>query len=198
MITKQIELKDYPELKIAHDFVNKVPNAVIAGGVARDILLNGQLSDDSDIDIFIGKTNQCEPSLLLDVFNICTNLKKKPRIVESYSGSNEVRINADNLDIILLEYISDGATELVSRFDMVFSQAWLAPICGGFEVYATNLFHELNQRKILGYYPELCRSPSKHVSHIAERFPNYMLLALSVPTRDCVDSFINNDPPFLA
>ena len=40
MTTKQIDLKDYPELKIAHKFVGKIPRAVIVGGVARDIFLN--------------------------------------------------------------------------------------------------------------------------------------------------------------
>jgi len=81
MTTKQIKLKDYPELKLAHNFISKIPRSVIAGGVARDILLNGKLSEESDIDIFIGDTVFDMPTRLLDIFNVCNDLKIKPKIV---------------------------------------------------------------------------------------------------------------------
>jgi len=195
MTTKQIKLKDYPELNLAHNFVSKIHHAVIAGGVARDILLNSKLSDESDIDIFIGESKDSMPERLLDIFNVCNNLKIEPRIVESYSVLSGVRIKAGDLDITLLEHVYDVAG-IVSMFDMVSSQAWLVPTNGGFEVCATDLFHELSQRKVLGYYPGLCKSPSNHISHIAEQFPDHMLLALSDPSRGDVDNDFDDDIPF--
>lgn len=56
---KFIKLEDYPRLKLAYGFVSEIDRAVIAGGVARDILLNGKVSDGSDIDIFIGQSDEC-------------------------------------------------------------------------------------------------------------------------------------------
>jgi len=180
MNVNEIKLKDYPELKAAHKFVSEINRAVIAGGVARDILLKGKLSEGSDIDIFIGQYGE-RSQLLLDIFNVCKDLKIKPSIVESYSQLSGERIRAGNLDIILVGYMEDGVAGILSRFDMVSSQAWLVPIIGGFEVCATDLFFELKKRKVLGYYPELCLMPSGHVDHIVEQFPDYMKLALAAP-----------------
>jgi hypothetical protein len=183
MTTKLIDLKDHPELKIAHDFVSKIPRAVIAGGVARDILLNGALSDESDIDIFIGcpEDKISMATLLLEIFNFCNDLNIKPRIVDYYSELCGVRIKAGKLDISMVGHMPNGIEDIISKFDMVSSQAWLVPIPDGFQVCCSDLFQQLHDRSVLGYYPELCMQPSKHVDHIAQRFPGHILLALRVP-----------------
>ena len=187
-------------MKIAHKFVDKIPRAVIAGGVARDILINGELSGESDIDIFIGeeesKSNM--PRRLLDIFNVCNDLKIKPEIVDSYSELCGVRMKAGVLDISLVGYMANGIDDIISKFDMVSSQAWLVPIPEGFEVCCTDLFTQLNKRKVLGYFPTLLMQPSIHIDRIADRFPKHILLALSVPSRDDMyeDDFVADDIPF--
>lgn len=170
-----IYLKGHPKLKVAHEFVTKYPDAIIAGGVARDILLGREYND---IDIFV-------PELL--TASASENLHGDIRSMEdcivhndTYTGYGARYIVGD-LDICILPREDmTSIKRLVEQFDMVPSQAWLEPTHDGFNVKATELFHQMNARKVLGYYPGLVKQPSDHLSRIMRTFSSdYLLVALT-------------------
>ena len=90
-----------------------------------------------------------------------------------------VRIGIANLDICIL-HENFTAESLVSTFDMVSSQAWLEPVKDGFEVKATDLFYQLNDKKVLGLYENVTGSAG-HIERIKEKFPGWLSLSLVQP-----------------
>jgi len=66
---------------------------------------------------------------------------------------------------------------------MVSSQAWLEPVKDGFEVKATDLFYELNGKKVLGLYESVTGSAG-HIGRIKEKYPDYLPLSLVQPIPD--------------
>jgi hypothetical protein len=68
----------------------------------------------------------------------------------------------------------------VKCFDLVSSQAWLEPVKGGFEIQATKLFYELNDRKVLGIYENISGNDG-HIGRIIEKYPEYLPLNLVQP-----------------
>ena len=190
-----IEVNNHPQLKLALHFVTKIPNAIIAGGAARDILMNKKLSDKTDIDIFIGGENS-ESGMarqLIEITSFCRSLNITPHLVNDESNMPGLRLKAGNLDLFLLGYMPDSIFDLVTRFDMVSSQAWLVPWLNGFNVHCTELSRQLRERNVMGYYPGYRMDSSNHIFRVSERFPEHVLLQLSYRATD--DNY--NDPlPF--
>jgi hypothetical protein len=175
----KITLNEYPELKAANELLKAIPSAVIAGGVARD-LINGK--EFEDVDIFIPALTEVELSeISIEIGCFATELKEKPRMEDVYVMSKSIyRVRLSNLDICIL-YKSVSSTEsLISSFDMVSSQAWLEPIEDGFEVKATDLFYELNNKKVLGFYEEVA-GDKRHIERIKGKYPDYLPLSLKQP-----------------
>jgi len=76
-------------------------------------------------------------------------------------------------------------------FDMVSSQAWLEPVKDGFEVKATDLFYQLNDKKVLGFYENVAGS-GDHISRVIEKYSDYLAVSLVQPATG--DGF--DDIPF--
>ncbi len=184
----KITLKKHPELKPANELLKIFPKAIIAGGVARD-LINGKGFKSVDIFIF-ARTDVELAKISFEIANLV--IDEKPSFDENYYMANSlIRIGIANLDICLHTVKFGNAEELVSTFDMILSQAWLEPTNDGFEVKATDLFHHFNKRKILGFYANVSRG-SDHISRIREKYPDYLPLSLVQPATG--DGF--DDMPF--
>ncbi len=174
----KITLKKHPELKLANELIKKFPKAIIAGGVARDII-NGK--EFKDVDIFIPAPTAAKlTKISFDLGYFATELNEEPSIDESYYMANSwVRIGIANLDICILNK-NFTAESLVSTFDMVSSQAWLEPVIDGFEVKATGLFYQLNDKKVLGLYENVTGSAG-HIERIKEKYSGWLPLSLVQP-----------------
>ena len=174
----KIILKKHPELKLANELLKIFPGAIIAGGVARD-LINGK--EFKDVDIFIPAVAPVELTRIsFDIGCFAAELKEKPTFDENYYMANSwVRIGIANLDICIL-HEDFNAKSLVSTFDMVSSQAWLEPVKDGFEVKATDLFYALSKKKVLGFYENISRG-SDHIARIIEKYPEWLPLSLVQP-----------------
>ena len=174
----KIKLKAHPKLKVAHEFVTNHPEVVIAGGVARDILL-GKEYDDVDMFAGLGSNMKDIAKQILALKKACNDLDLELHLAPAAYDFN-ARFNAGNLNICLLtQEIMSTTEKMVTSFDMVMSQAWLVPTKSGFEVKATDLFHQLNDHKILGYYPDIVHRESEHVARIADKYPEHLLLELT-------------------
>ena len=188
----KITLKKYPELKWAYKLLKVFSKAIIAGGVPRD-LINGR--DYEDVDIFIPAPTFMEQSKIsMAIGYLAKELKVEPCFNDYYQMPNSIIcIEIGNLDIcILSQHFSDEGS-LVATFDMVSSQAWLEPVKGGFDVKASDLFHELNDKKVLGFYT---RAPDdgSHVERIKKKYPDYLPLSLTQPQSARDNGF--DDCPF--
>jgi len=179
----KIKLEGHPKLKAAHKLVTKYPDAIIAGGVARDILLGVEYND---IDIFIpfpltpsAIASLCDELLVMDGCAVHE---------DTYTGCGR-RYIAGDLDICILPRAKMTSIEgLVEGFDMVMSQAWLEPTKDGFSVHCTDLFSEMQDRKVIGYYPDLVLEQSNHVVRIAERFgEDHLVVAFLNPNQEGAD-----------
>jgi hypothetical protein len=157
---KTLKLKDHPKLKEAHEFVTNFPDAIIAGGVARDILLDKEYDD---IDIFVPDPLVTKAAYRL--YGATFNISKD---------------KASALDIKILPRSEMLSVEgLIEQFDLVMNQAWLEPCWGGFEVYSTDLFDSLYEAGLFGYYPNRVTLSSEHVKSVYNSFKDeYELLAL--------------------
>ncbi len=184
----KITLKKHPELKLAKELLKIFPGAIIAGGVARD-LINGK--EFKDVDIFIPAPTAFDiAKISISIGRFAAELKKEEILLEDtydIATGGPIRINIENLDICILnEYFT--VKSLVLTFDMVSSQAWLEPVKGGFEVKATDLFYELNEKKVLGFYENVTGSAG-HIERIKEKYPNWLPLSLVQPVCDGFDEF---------
>ena len=190
-----IEVNNHPQLKLALHFVTKIPNAIIAGGAARDILMCEKLSDGTDIDIFIGGENS-ESGMarqLIEIISFCRSLNITPNLVNIESNMPGLRLKAGNLDLFLLGYMPDSVFDVVARFDMVSSQAWLVPWPpNSFKVHCTELSRQLRERNVMGYYPGFMMDSSNHIVRVSERFPDHVLLQLSYFATD--ESYVDPLP----
>jgi len=186
----KITLKKHPELKLANELLQVFPGAIIAGGVARD-LINGK--EFKDVDIFVPSPTAIELARIsIRIGRFAVEYKKEDLVLDDayYMAGRPIRVKIENLDICILnEYFT--AESLVSTFDMVSSQAWLEPVKDGFEVKATDLFYQLNDKKVLGLYANVS-SGSDHISRIREKYPDYLPLSLVQPATG--DGF--DDIPF--
>ena len=188
----KITLKQHPELKLASKLLETIPRAIIAGGVARD-LINGK--EFKDVDVFIPAPSAVEVSKIsIEIGSLAAELKETPIIDGNYHlAKSLVRIGLSNLDICILNGNFGEVANLVSSFDMVSSQAWLEPVKDGFEVKATELFYELNDKKVLGFYEEVTGS-GVHVERVKEKYPDYLPLSLAQRQPSIDDGF--DDIPF--
>jgi len=192
----KIKVKDHPRLAAAHTLVTNHPEMIIAGGVARDILLGVEYND---VDIFAVTDDNARDiaKQTLVIKQACDDLELDLTLVptNSYEG---IRFNAGNLDICLPPPVGGVLTTemLVGSFDMVMSQAWLEPTKYGFKVKATDLFHQLNNHKILGYYSDSIHMRSKHVLRIQDKYPDYLLLELAQERPKSTIMKIDNGLPF--
>lgn len=178
---KSIKLCDHPKLELAHKVLQEIPNAIIAGDTARDILLG---NDYGNITIYVPITNEIEASAhgillgrLLQYHGIdwlvCPYEYKSDFIVAGYE--------VENLNIL---FVFEGgvAEEIIRQFNIVMSEAWMTEIDDGFELHATDLFYELNERKILGYYHKIPLYEENELEQLVENFPGYMKLELFKPS----------------
>ena len=175
----KITLKKHPELKLANKLIKKFPGAIIAGGVARD-LINGK--EFKQVDIFIPASTVAKlTKISFDLGCFATELNEESSIHDiNFMANSQACFGIANLDICIAHKHFDNAESLVSTFNMVSSQAWLEPTKDGFEVKATDFFHELNNKKILGFYEGVSLG-SDHIVRIIEKYPDYLKLSLVQP-----------------
>ena len=184
----QFDLNEHPELKLAHALVSNMQNCVIAGGAPRDLINNKPLAD---VDIFIGVS--CHGELLERADYVMTYFKENDveyKIHDGYWGAADAnepieimaRITGANIDVCFVKTMACAnaveeitAETLFEQFDLVSSEAWLEKTDDGFNAYATELFHELNDRKVLGYY----NSNTFHLAKIKDKYSDYLPLSLN-------------------
>ena len=183
----KITLKKHPELKLANELLKIFPEAIIAGGVARD-LING--IEFKDVDIFIQSRTEFETAeIAIKIGAFATKSKKDILAVDDsyYMVGILVRVKIENLDICVINPVFNldldpvfNAEKLVHTFDMVSSQAWLEPVKDGFEVKATDLFYQLNEKKVLAYFQNGTLG-EMYIQRIKEKFPDWLPLCLTQP-----------------
>jgi len=190
--TKTMKISESPALTQACEFVKHFPTALVAGGVARDIILGQEFND---VDIFIqgGRDASEAAKLILDIQRQCQTMSLNLKVQETYYPRSEVRLTAGFLDICIITH-QETTPELVETFDMVASQAWLGFKGDVVVVHSTKLFREFNEHKVLGYYPSQVKYPSDHVDRIFARYPDYLKIALMQPSGN--DTDFDNDLPF--
>jgi len=185
LVTNTMKISESPALIQACEFVKHFPAALVAGGVARDIIL-GQEFNDVDIFIRSGRDASENAKLILDIQRQCQAMRLDLKVQETYYPRSEVRLTAGFLDICIITHW--GTTpELVESFDMVASQAWLEFKDDVVVVKSTKLFREFNEHKVLGYYPSQVKYPSDHVDRIFARYPDYLKVALTQPSSNDTD-----------
>lgn len=180
-----ISLKDYPQFATAHQLVKEFDGAVIAGGAPRDLLTGKELGD---IDIFIptlSTPHLVEMTLQAAAMATEHGLSIEVAGYEAY-GDEIIRLRLG--EIIDLCFMAGGyaeadeiqtPTDLFTKFDFVCCQAWLQCTDDGFVAHATELFHELNERKILGFYPHKGSLKSNHAIKVLAKYDDYLLLELA-------------------
>ena len=170
---KEINLRDHPKLAEAHEFVKNRTDAVIAGGVARDILLGREYND---IDIFVADS-------LIRWGDVDDEIRAMDHCVvheDTYTNYGS-RFIVGNLDISVLPRDKMAGIQcLMDQFDMVYSQAWLEPTADGFTAKSTELFDDMHERRIIGYYPTRIKGESDHVTRIVELLGNNSLLVMAL------------------
>ncbi|MCU7833699.1 MAG: hypothetical protein KZQ83_00490 [gamma proteobacterium symbiont of Taylorina sp.] len=178
----KITLEQHPELKLAHEFIKKFPDAVIAGGVARDLLCN---RESNDIDIFMSVSSDIEKIN----YGIHMGRFFSEKGFDGYETRDHygfdghlMQINVGNLDICLMTK-DFSKTELIDSFDMVSSHAWMEPTDDGFEVKATDLFQKLNDKRILGIYRKKADFREDHIQRICDKYSDYLPLELDKPKK---------------
>ncbi len=175
----KITLKKHPELKLANELLQVFPGAIIAGGVSRD-LINGK--EFKDVDIFVPSPTAIELARIsIRIGRFAVEHKKEDLVLDNtyYMAGRPIRVKIENLDICILNE-KFTAESLVSTFDMVSSQAWLEPVKDGFEVKATDLFYQLNDKKVLGFYENVTGSAG-HIERIKEKYSGWLPLSLVQP-----------------
>lgn len=189
-------------LKLAHEFVSKVKHSVIAGGAARDMLTGRKFKD---IDIFIPA---CGSSDLVGEVAIVVDFCHKHNldfesIVGKYGsevssmGDNKVLgvIKTKNIDFIFMTSYR-STQDLIDGFDMVSSQAWLELDGDGFKPQATELFYQLDEKKILGIYPDKANDRYEHIKRICDKYSDYLPLNLNEARTKAMEEQITSEPPF--
>jgi hypothetical protein len=184
-----ITLKEYPQFATAHELLKELDGAVIAGGCPRD-LLNGKPY--SDIDIFVriysDQQDLVEKTLKVAKFAHDRNLTIEPKTYYFFGNSIVIRLRiGDNIDVCFMLCIGPAWSNkqppihLLDNFDFVCCQAWMERTEEGFIAHSTELFKALNDRKILGFYPDRGDLDSEHAEKILAKYPDYLVLKLVIP-----------------
>ena len=192
--TNTMKISESPALIQACEFVKHFPTALVAGGVARDIILGQEFND---VDIFLrnGRDASEAAKLILDIQRQCQTMNLDLRVQDTYCPRSEIRLTAGFLDICIISLTHREITpELVESFDMVASQAWLEFKGDVVVAHSTKLFKEFNEHKVLGYYPSLVKPSSDHAARIFARYPDYLKVALTQPSVNNTD--FDEDLPF--
>jgi len=198
-----ITLKEYPQFATAHQLVKELDGAVIAGGLPRD-LLNGKPY--SDIDIFCPVHSEqqhlVEMTLKAAKFAYDRNLSVDLKTYYFLGNAIIIRLRiGENIDVCFVPgHASEWGdkkppTELFDEFDFVCCQAWLERTEEGFIARSTELFNSLNERKILGFYPDRGSLNSDHAERILAKYPDYMVLELANPKQKMSAKY-DDDIPF--
>jgi len=192
--TNTMKISTSPALIQACEFVKHFPTALVAGGVARDIILGQEFND---VDIFIrgGRDDIENAKLILDIQRQCQAMSLDLKVQDACYPRSEVRLTAGFLDICIIHNDTTVPEKLVETFDMVASQAWLEFKGEVAVTHSTKLFKEFNEHKVLGYYPSQVKHPSDHVDRIFARYPDYLPLALEKRVRMDKSDF-DDDIPF--
>lgn len=211
LAAKKITLAEYPQLANAHKMIQALDggsgaldtkstitechingtyriDAWVVGGAPRDILTNKEIKD---VDLFIcAYSGTTIASAIIKITQTCAELGLTP-IVEAVGAYGGIRITAGALDMVVQDMAF--AEGIVKKFDMVSSQAWLEYEDDGFRVYSTDLFKKLDDKKILGYYPQNIKESYDHFERICEKYPDYMPLALLLGAAKRIEPQSNND-----
>jgi len=195
--TNTMKISESPSLAQACEFLKNFPTALVAGGVARDIIL-GQ--DFNDVDIYM-ESGSCPSERAKQILNIqreCQALGLEIEVKDSYYPYSEVGLTAGFLDICIIHNDTTVPEKLVETFDMVASQAWLEFKGDVAVAHSTKLFKEFNEHKVLGYYPSLVNPASNHTDRIFARYPDYLRVALIQHSSDADDfnDDVDEDLPF--
>jgi len=192
--TNTMKISESPALIQACEFVKHFPTALVAGGVARDIILGREFND---VDIFMesGSCPSERAKQILDIQHKCQALGLEIEVQDSYYPYSEVGLTAGFLDICIIHNDTTVPEKLVETFDMVASQAWLEFKGYVAVAHSTKLFKEFNEHKVLGYYPSLAKHPFDHIDRISVRYPDYLPLALEKRVRMDKSDF-DDDIPF--
>jgi len=100
--TNTMKISESPALIQACEFVKHFPNALVAGGVARDIILGQEFND---VDIFIqgGRDASEAAKLILDIQRQCQTMSLNLKVQETYYPS-QVKYPSDHVDRIFARY----------------------------------------------------------------------------------------------
>ena len=198
-----ISIKDYPQFALAHQLLHEFDGAIIAGGLPRDMLTGKEYGD---IDIFMpiqSKPYLVEFALKAAKFAHERNLTIEPKTYCFFGNEIVIRLRiGENIDLCFIEgYPTEfkdakqPPRSLFDNFDFVCCQAWMERTEDGFIAHSTELFKNLNDRKILGFYPDRGYLNSNHAMKLLPKYADYLLLELARP-RDTVEIDSNNEFPF--
>jgi hypothetical protein len=199
-----ISIKDYPQFASAHQLLHEFDGAIIAGGLPRDLLTGREYGD---IDIFVpvlSKPHLVE--LTIKATKFATKHDLTIEVAGYYAGGlNVIRVRlGESIDLCFMpENVSTSSdkeppTDLFSHFDFVCCQAWMERTEEGFIAHATELFNNLNERKVLGFYPHKGELDSHHAIKVLAKYSDYLLLELARPqqTNNVAKQFNDDDIPF--
>ena len=183
---KRIKLENHPKLKEAHRFVTKYSDAIIAGGVARNIILGREYNK---IDIFVPEP--LSESTCYQLYGETFRINK-----EKEHRSDSHRLFNNNEVDLSIKIMPRSETvcfeELVEQSSIVMDQAWLEPVEGGFKVYSSDLFEQLNKHKIIGYDLGGINNDAEDLKEIRNEFgDDYLLLAINknISTTNIIEIF---------
>lgn len=181
-LVKQFKKDDMAQdLALAHEFLKSInthnePDAYIAGGCPRDIINDKPYKD---IDIFIRTASimDCiEKSFLIKDFCALHGLDLE--VTGEYGGTrrNEIKtvLKAGNMEFILTDWFNKPE-DLIKGFDSVLSEAWLEWAPDWFRVRCSELFFELNDRKINASYS---KHKTEHFKRIEQKYSDYLPLSI--------------------
>jgi hypothetical protein len=197
-----ILLKEYPALTTAHKLLKELDSSVIAGGLPRDLLTGKEYTD---IDIFVpvlSKPHLVELTIKATRFASEHNLTIDVADYYAY-GLDVVRVRlGENIDLCFMSGDTskraekEAPTNLFSHFDFVCCQAWMERTEDGFIAHATELFKNLNERKVLGFYPHKGELDSNHAIKVLAKYSDYLLVELARPQQAFKVSSNSEDLPF--
>lgn len=203
--TMNITLEKYPQFALAHELLKEFEGAVIAGGLTRD-LLTGKEYNDNDIDIFMpihSKAYLVELSLKAAKFAHQRNLIIEPLTYFLFEDEIVIRLRiGENIDLCFIEGYHNEFKDakqppksLFDYFDFVCCQAWMERTEEGFIAHSTELFKTLNDRKILGFYPDRSYLNFNHAVNLLPKYADYLKLELVRP-QETIEIESNNDYSF--
>lgn len=106
--TNTMRISESPALTQACEFVKHFPNALVAGGVARDIILGQEFND---VDIFIRSRRDASEAakLIIDIQRQCQAMRLDLKVQDTYYPRLEVKLTA-GVSVSTVQTLRDDET----------------------------------------------------------------------------------------